>query len=76
MYLLEGSWAPSDPLISGPPGIPGSPWPTEPNVFLELELVVELVAGTGVDVVPVPTETVLPALGEVGSEPACGSGVA
>lgn len=32
MYADEGSWEPSAPLIGGPPGIPGSPLPAEPNV--------------------------------------------
>ena len=41
MYRLERSWYPIDPLISGPPGIPGSPRPADPNLFPALELVVE-----------------------------------
>jgi hypothetical protein len=41
MYRFEGSWDPIDPFIGGPPGIPGSPCPAEPNLFPALELVVE-----------------------------------
>jgi hypothetical protein len=40
MYRLEGSWNPIDPLIGGPPGIPGSPRPAEPNLFPAREFVV------------------------------------
>jgi len=52
MYRLEGSWYPIDPLIGGPPGIPGSPCPAEPNLFPTLELVVEPTPGVGTDVGP------------------------
>jgi hypothetical protein len=50
MYRLEGSWDPIDPLIGGPPGIPGSPCPAEPNLFPALELVEEPTPGVGTDV--------------------------
>jgi hypothetical protein len=50
MYRLEGSWDPIDPLIGGPPGIPGSPRPAEPNLFPALELVVGLIPGLSPDV--------------------------
>ena len=69
MYLLEGSWDPIDPLIGGPPGIPGSPCPTEPNDFPALELVVDLTPGVTTDVGPA-VET--PALGVVVGKAACG----
>ena len=52
MYRLEGSWDPIDPLIGGPPGIPGSPCPAEPNLFPALELVEEPTPGVGTDVGP------------------------
>ncbi len=52
MYRLEGSWDPVDPLIGGPPGIPGSPCPTEPTLFQEPDLVEELPLGVGTDVGP------------------------
>ena len=41
IYLPEGSWDPIDPFIDGPPGIPGSPCPAEPNLFPRLELAEE-----------------------------------
>ena len=50
MYLLEGSWYPIDPLIGGPPGIPGSPCPAEPNLFPALALVVGITPGPSPDV--------------------------
>jgi hypothetical protein len=53
MYLLEGSCAPSVPDTGGPPGIPGSPWPAEPNDFPTLELGMVPTPGTGVAVGPV-----------------------
>lgn len=38
MYLPEGSCAPKAPLIGGPLGIPGNPFPADPNDFPTLEL--------------------------------------
>jgi hypothetical protein len=70
MYRLEGSWYPIDPLIDGPPGIPGSPCPAEPNLFPKLELVEEPTPGAGTDVGPAE-ET--PALGVAGGKTACGA---
>ncbi|HEY6260683.1 MAG TPA: hypothetical protein VIW47_03755 [Nitrospiraceae bacterium] len=52
MNWLEGSWTPNDPLIGGPPGIPGSPRPTEPKLFPVLELTEEPTPGAGTDVGP------------------------
>lgn len=52
MYRPEGSSDPIDPLIGGPPGIPGSPCPAEPNLFPALELVCEPTPGAGTDVGP------------------------
>ena len=52
MYRLEGSWDPIDPLIGGPPGIPGSPCPAERNLFSAFELVEEPTPGVGTDVGP------------------------
>jgi hypothetical protein len=52
MYLLEGSWDPIDPLIGGPPGIPGSPCPAEPNVLPAAELAEEPTPELGTDVDP------------------------
>lgn len=31
MYWVEGSCAPAAPLMGGPPGRPGRPWPAVPN---------------------------------------------
>ena len=63
MYRLEGSWDPIDPLIGGPPGIPGSPCPAEPNLFPALELVEEPTPGVGTDVGPTLAWPETPALG-------------
>jgi len=63
MYWLEGSWDPIGPLIGGPPGIPGSPCPAEPNLFPALELVVEPTPGIGTDVGPTLAWPETPALG-------------
>ena len=72
MYWLEGSWDPIDPLIGGPPGIPGSPCPTEPNLFPKLELVVEPTPGFGTDVGPTLTWPETPALGVAAGKVPCG----
>jgi hypothetical protein len=45
MYLPEGSCAPKAPLIGGPPGIPGNPFPADPNDFPMLELAFAPVSG-------------------------------
>ncbi|HEX4967078.1 MAG TPA: hypothetical protein VFV44_01030 [Nitrospiraceae bacterium] len=63
MYRLEGSWYPFGPLIGGPPGIPGSPCPAEPNLFPTLELVVEPTPGADIDVDPMVAWSDTPALG-------------
>jgi hypothetical protein len=63
MYRVEGSWDPIDPLIGGPPGIPGSPCPAEPNLFPALELVVVPTPGVGTDVGPTMAWPETPALG-------------
>ena len=63
MYRLEGSWDPLGPLIGGPPGIPGSPCPAEPNLFPALELVEEPNPGVGTDVDPTLAWPETPALG-------------
>jgi len=55
MYRLEGSWYPIDPLTGGPPGIPGSRCPAEPNRFTTLELLVEPTPRVGADVGPILT---------------------
>ena len=52
MYRLEGSWDPIDPLLGGPPGIPGSPRPAESNLFPTSELLVEPTPEVGTDVGP------------------------
>jgi hypothetical protein len=52
MYRLEGSRYPIDPLIGGPPGIPGSLCPTEPNLFLAAEPVEGPPPGVSIDVDP------------------------
>ena len=67
MYRLEGSWDPIDPLIGGPPGIPGSPCPAEPNLFPTFELLVEPTPEVGTDVGPALAWPETPALGS-----ACG----
>ena len=69
MYLLEGSWDPIGTLIGGPPGIPGSPCPAEPNLFPELELVEEPTPEAGTDEGPA-VET--PAPGVADGRAACG----
>ena len=66
MYRLEGSWDPIDPLIGGPPGIPGSPCPAEPNLFPALELVVGPTPEVGPDVGPALASPENPTLGEAG----------
>jgi len=63
MYRLEGSWDPIDPLIGGPPGIPGSPRPAEPNLFPALELVVGTTPGLSPDVGSTLAWPETPALG-------------
>lgn len=58
MYLPEGSCAPKVPLTAGPPGMPGSPWPADPNDLPRLELWFEpaprvgVTGGPAVDTVP------------------------
>ena len=69
MYRLAGSWYPIDPLIGGPPGIPGSPCPAEPNLFPKLELVEVLTPGAGTDVGPA-VETSAPGVAD--GTAACG----
>ena len=63
MYRLEGSWDPIDPLLGGPPDIPGSPRPAEPNLFPTSELLVEPTLGVGTDVGPALAWPETPALG-------------
>lgn len=63
MYRLEGSWDPIDPLIGGPPGIPGSPFPAEPNLFLALELIEEPNPGFSPDMGSTLAWSETPALG-------------
>ena len=63
MYRLEGSWDPIDPLIGGPPGIPGNPRPAEPNLFPAPELAEEPTPGVGTDVGPALAWPDTPALG-------------
>ena len=72
MYWPEGSWEPIDPLIGGPPGIPGSPCPTEPNLLPAPELVEEPTPGVGTDVGPALAWLETPALGVTGGKAACG----
>ena len=67
MYRLEGSWNPIDPLIGGPPGIPGSPRPAEPNLFPALKLVAGPTPGLSPDVGSTLAWLDTPALGS-----ACG----
>lgn len=50
IYLPDGSCAPTEPLTAGPPGIPGKPFPADPNDFLRLELGVAASPGKGVTV--------------------------
>ena len=63
MYWLEGSWDPIDPLIGGPPGIPGSPCPAEPKLLLGPELVEGPTLRAGTDVGPTVAWLDTPALG-------------
>jgi hypothetical protein len=63
MYRLEGSWYPIDPLIGGPPSIPGSPCPAEPNLFQVLELVVGPTTEVSPDADPTSTWPDAPTLG-------------
>ena len=63
MYRLEESWDPIDPLIGGPPGIPGSPRPAEPNLFPASELLVKPTPGVVTDVGPALAWPETPALG-------------
>jgi hypothetical protein len=63
IYRLEGSWDPIDPLLGGPPGIPGSPCPAEPNLFPTAELLVEPTPEVGTDVGPALAWPETPALG-------------
>ena len=63
MYRLEGSWNPIDPLIGGPPGIPGNPRPAEPNLFPAPELAEEPTPGVGTDVDPALAWPETPTLG-------------
>ena len=72
MYWLEESWAPIDPLIGGPPNIPGSPCPAEPNLFPTPELAEEPTTGVGTDVGPALAWLETPALGVTGGKAACG----
>lgn len=69
MYLPEGSCDPIDPFIGGPPCIPGSPCPAEPNLFPRLELTDEPTPELGTDVAPA-VET--PVLGVTVDKAACG----
>ena len=45
--MPEGIWDPIDPFIGGPPGIPESPYPAEPNLFPRLELAEEPTPAAG-----------------------------
>ena len=72
MYWLEGSLNPIDPLIDGPPGIPGSPCPAEPNLFPALELVVGLTPELSSDVGSMLPWPVTPALGLSDGKAVCG----
>jgi hypothetical protein len=67
MYWLEGSWYPIDPLIGGPPGIPGNPRPAEPNLFPALELIIGPVPKLSPDAGPTLAWPETPTLGS-----ACG----
>ena len=73
MYLPEGIWDPIDPFIGGPPGIPESPYPAEPNLFPRLELAEEPTPGAGTDVGPA---MVPPPPGAADGTVACGTGPA
>ena len=67
--MPEGSWDPIAPFIGGPPGIPGSPCPAEPNLFPRLELADEPTPAAG----PVVGPTVnAPAPGVADGTAACG----
>jgi hypothetical protein len=63
IYRLEGSSDPIDPLLGGPPGIPGSPRPAESNLFPTSELLVEPTPEVGTDVSPALAWPDTPALG-------------
>jgi len=76
MYRLEVSWDPIDPLIIGPPGIPGSPCPAEPNLFPALELVVGPTPGLGPDVGSTSAWPETPAFGVAEGRAACGGWLA
>jgi len=69
MYLLEGSWDPIGTLIGGPPGMPGSPCPADPNLFPKVELVEEPTPEAGTDEGPA-VDT--PAPGVADGRAACG----
>ena len=71
MYPAEGSWAPIEALMGGPPGIPGSPRPTVPGairVGAGSEELGDRVNGT---VPPELAATEPPMLGKGGCGPAC-----
>lgn len=69
MYRLEESRDPIDPVIGGPPGIPGSPCPAEPNLFPTSELLEEPTPGLDTDAGPAVEA---PALDVAGDIVACG----
>ena len=73
MYWLEGSWDPIDPLIGGPPGIPGSPCPAEPNLFPTPELIEEPTPEVGPDVGPALAWPETSALGVADGKVTCGA---
>lgn len=52
MYWAEGSFAPGAVLTGEPPGMPGSPFPADPNDFLRLELDSFPTPVTGVETEP------------------------
>ena len=60
MNVPEGSCAPSVLFKGGPPGIPGSPRPTEPNDFPRLELGIEPMPCVGVTAAPEDSEPLTP----------------
>ena len=63
IYRLAGSWDPINPLLGGPPDIPGSPRPAELNLFPTSELLVEPTPGVGTDVGPALAWPETPTLG-------------